>query len=122
MPLISQPTIHQMHGASFASYVAPSSGSSELCAWRVTVDPGVSGRGHRITKEEVFLALDGQPTLTVDGMEHTLRAGEVVLAPAGCEVRLDNNASTVAELWVTTSVGLTAQLADGTTVAPPWTT
>lgn len=122
MPLIQQPTIYQMHGATFASYVAPSSGSSELCAWRVTVDPGVSGQGHRVTKEEVFLALVGEPTLTVDGDEHRLGEGSVVVAHAGSEVRLDNHASTVAELWVTTSVGLTAQLADGTTVSPPWTT
>src|SRR5690349_18612342 len=108
MPHLHSPVVHQMHGATFTSYVAPSSGSTELCAWRVSVEPGVAGQGHRVTKEEVFLVLTGQPTLTVDGDRHPLRVGDVVLAPAGSGVRLDNEGPSAAELWVTTSVGLTA--------------
>ena len=121
MTLLSAPITHRMHGAVFAAYVAPSSGSTELCAWRVVVDPGVAGQAHRITKEEVFLVLGGRPVLTVDGEQHELEAGGVVLARAGSQVRLDNPAAEAAELWVTTSVGLTAELADGTRIAPPWT-
>lgn len=121
MVLMSSPTVHRLHGASFASYVAPSSGGAELCAWKVAVEPGVVGQAHRITKEEVFLVLGGNPVLTVDHEVHALEPGEVVFAPAGAEVRLDNQAPDPAELWVTTTVGLTARMADGSQIAPPWT-
>jgi quercetin dioxygenase-like cupin family protein len=115
------PAEHRMHGAVFHSYVAPSRGSHELCAWKVSVDPGVRGQGHEITREEVFLALTGAPSLTVDDRTTTLAPGDVVLAPAGSTVRLDNDGQEAADLWVTTSVGLTARLADGQEIAPPWT-
>jgi len=121
MSTIDVPIEHRMHGAVFRSYVAPSRGSHELCAWQVAVDPGVRGQGHEISHEEVFLVLAGTPTLTVDDRTSSLGAGDVVLAPAGSTVRLDNDAAETAELWVTTSVGLTARLADGQEVAPPWT-
>jgi mannose-6-phosphate isomerase-like protein (cupin superfamily) len=113
--------VHDLHGARFSSYVAPSSGSTELCAWRVAVAPGVAGQEHRISREEVFLVLSGSPTLALDGVSSELTPGRVVLAPAGARVRLDNPGGTPAELWVTTSVGLEAELADGSSLSPPWT-
>ena len=63
----------------------------------------------------------GSPHLVVDGAESVLVAGQVALAPAGALLRLDNHGPDEASLWVTTSVGLTAQLADGTVIRPPWT-
>lgn len=120
MPRIESPETHQMHGAIFTSYVAPSRGSNELCAWKVRVEPGTRGQGHRINHEEVFLVLTGTPTLTVDGQGDRLQAGDVVLARVGSTVQLDNDGDASAELWVTTSVGLRATMANGTEVVPPW--
>jgi quercetin dioxygenase-like cupin family protein len=117
---IKSPVEHQMHGALFASYVAPARGSAELCAWRVRVEPDVQGQAHRVSHEEVFLVLAGTPTITVDGDRDRLETGDVVFAAAGSSVRLDNDGDLAAELWVTTSVGLTAQMADGTEIVPPW--
>ncbi len=116
-----QAVVHEMHGARFSSYVSPSSGSEQLCAWNVRVAAGVVGQEHRVSHEEVFLVLAGSPTLTLDGVPATLAAGQVALAPAGARLRLDNRGADDAELWVSTSVGLRAELADGTTVSPPWT-
>lgn len=120
MPTIDQPTEHEMHGATFRSYVSPSRGSQELCAWKVAVAPGVRGQSHQISREEVFLVLGGSPTIAVDGREARLTAGDVVHAPVGASVRLDNLGDAEAELWVTTTVGLSARMADGTEVVPPW--
>jgi quercetin dioxygenase-like cupin family protein len=111
---------HQLHGATFNSFVAPSSGSSELCAWRLDVAPGTIGVPHRVSREEVLLVLTGELTATIDGVGTTARAGEVVFVPAGGQFALDNTSDSAATAWVTTSIGLEATLADGSSISPPW--
>jgi quercetin dioxygenase-like cupin family protein len=118
---VTEAVAHEMHGARFDAYVSPSSGSRQLCAWQVTVAPGVDGQQHRVSHEEVFLVLSGAPTLVVDGSASTLAAGDVAFVPAGGLLRLANDGPGDAALWVTTSVGLHAELPDGSTVRPPWT-
>ncbi len=113
--------LHAMHGARFLSYVAPSSGSRQLCAWRVEVAAGQTGAAHRVSHEEVFLTLAGSPTLHLDDARHELTTGDVVLVPAGATVRLDNPGAGEASLWVTAAVGLTATTPDGSIITPPWT-
>lgn len=116
-----QATVHEMHGASFASYVSPAQGSTELCAWRLEVAPGIPGQQHVVTREEVLLILDGHPTVTVDGAADRVGPGDVVVVPANSAFRLDNDAADPATAWVTTSVGLEAVLDDGGRISPPWT-
>jgi quercetin dioxygenase-like cupin family protein len=111
---------HAMHDATFSSYVAPARGETELCAWRVEVAPGSVGVGHRVSRDEVLLVLGGEPLAYVDETEEKLSAGDVIHVVAGREFRLDNPGSEPATLWVNTSVGLTAQLADGSEISPPW--
>ena len=111
---------HQLHGATFHSFVAPSSGSSELCAWRLDVAAGTTGIPHRVSREEVLLVLSGELTATIAGTAATLRAGEVAFVPAGALFGLDNSSAGPATAWVTTSVGLEATLPDGSAISPPW--
>jgi len=111
---------HQLHGATFNSFVAPSSGSSELCAWRLEVAPGTTGVPHRVNREEVLLVLTGELTATIDGAGTEVRSGDVVFVPAGASFALDNTAGAPATAWVTTTVGLEATLADGSSISPPW--
>jgi len=122
MPVIREhdAVAHQLHGATFHSFVAPSAGSSELCAWRLEVAPGTAGVPHRVNREEVLLVLSGQLTATIDGTGATVGAGEVVLVPAGARVALDNASDAAATAWVTTSAGLEATLPDGSSISPPW--
>jgi len=122
MPVIREQDAvqHQLHGATFNSFVAPSSGSSELCAWRLDVAPGTIGVPHRVSREEVLLVLTGELTATIDGVGTTVRAGEVVFVPAGAQFALDNTSDSAATAWVTTSIGLEATLADGSSISPPW--
>ncbi|MGH3736401.1 MAG: cupin domain-containing protein [Micromonosporaceae bacterium] len=121
MPLVrpSDAVRHQLHGAAFTSYAAPSLGSRELCAWRLDVPAGVVGVPHRIGREEVFLVLDGEPVITLDDEPHPLTPGDVLVAPAGVTLRLDTGERPVAA-WVTTSVGFEGVLTDGTRITPPW--
>ena len=66
-----------------------------------------------------WLLLDGELTITLDGTATDLAAGDVVLVPAGSELRVDGGTSD-ATAWVTTTPGLEAVMADGSRIAPPW--
>lgn len=123
MPVVTadQFTPHAMHGSRFCSYVSPSSGARQLCAWRTEVSAGSVGAAHAVSHEEVLLVLEGRPAVTLDGTTRVVAPGDVVLVPAGSLLRLDNPSDAVVHLWVTTSVGLTATTEDGTVITPPWT-
>jgi mannose-6-phosphate isomerase-like protein (cupin superfamily) len=112
--------VHELPDARFDSYVHPDRGSTELCAWRVEIAPHTTGMPHKISQEEVFLALVGNAEAVVDGQPHPLAASEVLVVPAGGELRLDNPGDTPFVAWVTTRIGLRAQLPDGSWISPPW--
>ncbi|HET8717563.1 MAG TPA: cupin domain-containing protein [Nocardioidaceae bacterium] len=107
------------HGSTFTAYVSPSRGSRELCAWSLTVPPGLTGSAHRPTRDEVMLVISGDLTITVDAHPTCAGAGDVLLVPAGSELRVDGG-SARATVWVTTTPGIEALLDDGTRLAPPW--
>lgn len=111
--------VHQVHGSTFSSFVAPSRGSAQLCAWQLTVPPGMRGVPHRPTREEVLLLLGGELTITLDGRATLLAPGDVVLVPADSEVRVDGG-TCGGTAWVTTTSGLEAVMEDGSRIAPPW--
>jgi quercetin dioxygenase-like cupin family protein len=121
MPIFSRNDAveHNAHGSSFCSYVVPSRGSTQLCAWRLEVPAGLRGLAHRPTREEVLLLLDGELQITLDGAPTQLGPGDVALVPAGSELRVDGGANG-ATAWVTTTPGLEAVIADGTRISPPW--
>lgn len=121
MPVITteDATVFEVHGSRFHSYVAPSRGSAQLCAWRLEVPPDLQGVAHRPNREEVLLVLDGELHLTLDCVRTTLRTGDVALVPATSELRVDGG-PTGATAWVTTTPGLEAVLADGSRITPPW--
>ena len=120
MGVVRDAVTHELHGATFHSYVAPAKGSRELCAWRLEVAGGTAGVEHRVSREEVVLLLSGELTVTVDGAPGSVRAGDVVFVPAGAAFRIDNTSAEPATAWVTTSVGLRATLPDGSAISPPW--
>ena len=114
--------VHEMHGTRFTSYAAPARSSQELCAWRIDVPPGSTGDAHTITREEIVFVLSGAMELTLDEAASTVPAGDVAVLPAGATVRVDNAGDEPVTAWVTTSIGLEAQLADGSRIVPPWAT
>lgn len=112
-------TEFETHGSRFASYVAPSRGSSQLCAWQLTVPADLRGVAHRPNREEVILVLSGQLHITLDGVASALGTGDVALVPADTELQVDAGPDG-ATAWVTTTPGLEAVTSDGTRIAPPW--
>ena len=81
MPVIgsTEATTFETHGSRFSSYVAPSRGSSELCAWRLDVPADLDGVAHRPNREEILLVLDGELRITLDGVHTELHRGDVAL-------------------------------------------
>jgi quercetin dioxygenase-like cupin family protein len=121
VPIISSSdaTAFETHGSCFHSYVAPSRGSDQLCAWRLEVPPGLEGVAHRPNREEVLLVLAGDLCLTLDGVRSTLHEGDVALVVADSELQVDAGAAG-ASVWVTTTSGFEAVTSDGTRITPPW--
>lgn len=109
----------ETHGSRFLSYVSPSKGSSQLCAWQLTVPANLRGVAHRPSREEVLLVLDGELRVILDGDSSALHRGDAVLVAAGSELRVDAG-PTGATAWVTTTPGLEAVTADGSRITPPW--
>lgn len=107
------------HGSSFRAYVSPSRGSSQLCAWQLTVPAELRGVAHRPNREEVLLVLNGELQVTLDGTYSELHRGDALLVPPGSELRVDAGPEG-ASAWVTTTPGLEAVTADGTRISPPW--
>lgn len=85
------------------------------------IAPGTVGQEHVVSREEVLAIVDGRLDVTIDGAMDQVGPGDVALVMAGSRLRLDNPHAEGARAWVTTSVGLTARLGDGSTVSPPWT-
>jgi quercetin dioxygenase-like cupin family protein len=122
MPFIrgDEAVVHEFHGGRFVSYVRPGTGGRDLAAWRVEIPAAMVGPAHTISEEETFYVLSGRLRLTVDGESAELGAGDAAVAPAGSRLAVANSTDQPAHMWVTTRVGLTAEMTDGTTVAPPW--
>ncbi|MBX7549879.1 cupin domain-containing protein [Streptomyces sp. NPDC004232] len=122
MPVVrsTQAVSHEIHGARFVSYATPLTGSRELCAWRGEIPPGTKAPAHTVTREEIFHLLVGDLLITLDGRTDRIGAGDTVIVNAGATLAVENPSGHTAISWVTTSVGLEAELADGTRIAPPW--
>jgi quercetin dioxygenase-like cupin family protein len=122
MPVIrtSEATTHEIHGARFVSYATPLTGSKELCAWRGEIPAGAKAPAHTVNREEIFHLLIGELLITLDGRTDRITAGDTVIINPGATLSVENPTSATAISWVTTSIGLEAELADGTRITPPW--
>ena len=123
MPAVTQiddVTPFELHGTRFYPLSSPSRGGTELAVWQIRLAPGLAGTPHMIDREEVFICICGEFTLTVDDAEPVrLRAGDVTAVPGGSRLSADAGPEGAAAI-VCTRAGLSAVMADGTVVEPPW--
>ncbi|WP_225838296.1 cupin domain-containing protein [Streptomyces sp. NK08204] len=122
MPVVraSESVTHEIHGARFVSYATRRTGSKELAAWRGEIPAGTRAPAHTVSHEEIFHLLIGELLITLDGHTERVSAGDTVIVNAGATLAVENPTDHTAVSWVTTSVGLTAELTDGTRLTPPW--
>ena len=84
------------------------------------VAPHTPGAEHTVANEEMLLILSGRLTVHIDGVSTTLGPGDVAQVPARSSFRVQTEIDP-ARVWVATTVGLSAELPDGSTLTPPWT-
>jgi mannose-6-phosphate isomerase-like protein (cupin superfamily) len=116
-PRFDRPGVH------FFGLLAPNRGSTELCTWRLEVDPvaGDNGEPHQLNHEEVFVILEGSLTITIDGQAFDLGAGDALAVPARSLLSVSNRTSAKASALVCIQAGFRATMASGEEIGtPPW--
>ena len=116
---LSDAPTFETEGFTFRSLAVPSRGSRELAIWQVTGAAGARSVRHCMSREEVFVVLDGLLTATIDDLPVTAIAGDALVVPAGAMLELSNDGAVPLRLMACTSVGMQATVGDAT-FAPPW--
>ena len=111
-------------GTHFFGLLAPSRGSTELCTWRLELDPGagVNNGPHQLDHEEAFMLLEGSLTIKIDGEAFVLQPGDALSVPARSLLHVSNPASEPAKALVCIRAGFRAKMMDtGEEIGtPPW--
>src|SRR6187399_3191082 len=84
MPLIerhSAPTF-QLPGTHFTGLAAPSRGSTETSVWLVELAAGTPAVPHCLTREEIFVCLEGQANARLGDEEFLVGPGSALVVPA----------------------------------------
>jgi quercetin dioxygenase-like cupin family protein len=116
---VSQFPTHAIPGARFITLASPRLGSSETSVWRLELDAGAEPVPHRVTREEIFVALEGEALATLDGVEQRVRRGDSLVLPPGVEFSLAG-AGERFEALVCLPVGGQAVTQGGEPFTPPW--
>lgn len=122
MPVIHHPAhpTHDLGGTRFTSLATPSRGSSDTAVWQVEIAPGTPATPHSLTREEVFVVLEGAATVQFDGVASHAQVGDAIVVPAELMFELSNAGEAPLRLLCCLPVGGQARLADGSTFTPPW--
>src|SRR5579885_396420 len=122
MPVVHAPSgpTHELGGARFTSLATPTRGSTETAVWKVEIVPGTPATPHSLTREEVFVVLEGRACVRIDGEDGQAGAGDAIVVPAGVPFELANGGETPLHLVCCLPVGGQGRLDDGTQFTPPW--
>lgn len=122
MPLLhtSDHRTFNVTGTRFISLATPSRGASETATWRVAVEPGTPGTAHRVTREEIFVALAGRAQATVNGEVLDIEAGCTLIVPASSVFSLANPHEDTFEAIAIFPIGGEVIVGDAAPMTPPW--
>jgi mannose-6-phosphate isomerase-like protein (cupin superfamily) len=107
-------------GLVFTGLASPSRGSSDLCTWRLEIEPGfASPDAHTLDRDEVFMVVAGSIRLSPGDVP--IDPGGAAVVPAGTPIRVSNVGDGPAEVIVAIAAGFSATAEDGTEIGtPPW--
>jgi quercetin dioxygenase-like cupin family protein len=111
---------HELPGARFTTLASPRLGSSETSVWMLELEAGPEPLPHAVTREEIFVALEGEAIATLDGVAHAVRAGDALALPPGVEFTLAATGRAPFRAVVCLPVGGQAVVAGGVPFTPPW--
>jgi mannose-6-phosphate isomerase-like protein (cupin superfamily) len=123
MPIVSaaEAPEFKLPGVRFVGLAAPSRGSRETSAWRIELAPGTPGTPHRVTREEIFIAISGSAVAVLENQERELAAGSALIVPPNVEFSLANPGKEPFRAIAIMPVGGQALVGDEPPFAPPWT-
>src|SRR5689334_2470651 len=75
-------------GATIIGLASPSRGSADTAAWRVRFDPDHPSPPHALSREEIFIVLEGAITARFSDREETATAGGALIVAPGEEFTL----------------------------------
>ena len=113
------PTFTQ-DGTTAVGYASPSRGAADLSLWRIRLEPGSASPDHALSREEVFLAIEGEAVATLDGEPLPLAAGDCLVVPPGVAFRIAAGAEGFTAVCAMAAGGQATLLPDGPTIQPPW--
>lgn len=121
MPIIPAPSTptHDLGDTRFTALASPSRGSNETSVWIVEIDPGAPATPHRLTREEVFVVLDGAASVRIGEVTGTAATGDALVVPPGVDVEIAAAGDTPLRMVCCLPIGGQACVGD-TTFTPPW--
>jgi mannose-6-phosphate isomerase-like protein (cupin superfamily) len=122
MPFIasSEAPRFDMHGASFIGLASPTRGSMENAVWIVTLPPGTPPKPHQLTREEIFVGLEGRARAEVGGQRFEITPGSSLIVPPGIVFTIENVGETPFKAVAVLPVGGQALVAGQEAFTPPW--
>jgi mannose-6-phosphate isomerase-like protein (cupin superfamily) len=111
---------HDLGGARFTSLATPTRGAIDTAVWRVEILPGTPATPHSLTREEVFVVLEGIASVRIAGQRDEVAVGDAIVVPADVDFELANAGEETLRLVCCFPVGGQARLPHGNTFTPPW--
>ena len=116
----SRTSVETPNGNAVISIATPSRGAHEISVVQQTQQPGGFNPEHRHDREEVMLMQSGAVTLTVDGVEHVLEAGDTAIVPAEAVHQVVNRGETLASWMLIAPAGIKFFTVTGEQMHPAW--
>ena len=123
MPVVraSEAPTFDVPGFHFIGQTSPSRGATEICTWRIQIEPGAQSKAHWLDHEEIFLLLDGTFIASIAGEEIEMTAGDALAVPARSLLQISNRGTQAASVIACLPVGTQATEDDGHVIGtPPW--
>ena len=116
----SRAPLHEMAGTRFTPLAAPSSGSTEICVWRVELSPHADAVPHELTREEVLVVLSGTARASIGGRVADVGAGGVIIVPPDTPFSLTALGGEPVVALAYLPVGGQARMPGEEPFTPPW--
>lgn len=84
------PTI-ETPNATMRTLASPSHHHSALAVWQATLQPGASGPAHRMDADQVYVALAGSLTITIDEDREVAGVGDSIFVPGSALRQVAND-------------------------------
>ncbi len=122
MPVIPAPTAptHELGSTRFTSLATPTRGSIASSVWQVEIAPGTPPTPHSVTREEVFVVLEGRAAVRLGEEDTGAGPGDAIAVPPGVRFAITAVGDEPLRMLCCMPVGGQACTDDGAVFTPPW--